>query len=242
MNRGHREPVRRRRVLAGTALAVAFLAGLVALAEGLRPPPSPGDLPVGDVAATDPRTPRKCPEPTPDEARDRPAATLAPRSEPVEVSATDLLDCPEHYDRRTVRYRGEAIGGLLPRLDGTWVQVNDDVYAREAGPLPAHREYHGPNTGVGVLLPSGLADQVTTVGGPHTRGDVIEVVGVFRRVDPRSQEVTVVHADSLAVLRPGERRPDPPLRDRQVAAVLLAVLAAAMVVTQRAVARRRQRG
>lgn len=241
MSRGHREPVRRRRVLAGTALALVFLAGLVALAEGLRHPGPPGELPVGDDAATDPRMPRACPEPTPDEARERPTATLAPRGEPVAVTSNDLLDCPEHYDRRAVRYRGEAIGALLPRRNGTWVQVNDDAYAGEVGPLPAHRQYHGPNAGVGVLLSPRLADQVATVGGPRTRGDVIEVVGMFRRVDPGSREVTVVHADSMKVIRPGEPRPDPPLRGRQVAGVLLAVLAAGMVATQRLVARRRQR-
>lgn len=242
MKRDHREPVRRRRVLAGTALALALLAGLLALADGLRHPPSAGDPPVEDeAAAADPRVPLDCPEPTPDEARERPPATLAPRGEPVDVTSTELLNCPEHYDRRTVRYRGEAIGGLLPRRDGTWVQVNDDVYAGPVGPLPAHRQYHGGNTGVGVRLPRGLAEQITTLGGPQTRGDLIEVVGVFRRVDPGSRVVTVVHADSLRVIRAGSRHPDPPMQNRQIAAGALAVLAVAMGTTQRVVAQRRQR-
>ncbi|MEX2621067.1 MAG: hypothetical protein WD250_12715 [Egibacteraceae bacterium] len=242
MSRDHREPVRRRRVLAGTAVALALLAGLVALAEGLRHPPSRGHPPVEDgAAAGDPRVPLDCPEPTPDEARERPPATIVPRGEPVDVSSTELLNCPEHYDRRIVRYQGEAIGGLLPRRDGTWVQVNDDVYAGPLGPLPGHRRYQGANTGVGVRLPPGLAAEITTVGGPHVRGDRIEVVGVFRRVDPGSREVTVVHADSLAVIEAGRRHPDPPMGGRRIAAGILAVLAVAMGATERVIARRRQR-
>lgn len=242
MSREHREPVRRRRVLAGTAIALALLAGLVALAEGLRHPPSGGHPPVADgAAAGDPRVPLDCPEPTPGEARERAPSTIAPRGEPVEVTSTELLNCPEHYDRRIVRYQGEVIGGLLPRRDGTWVQVNDDVYAGPVGPLPGHRQYHGANSGVGVRLPHGLAEEITTVGGPHARGDRIEVVGVFRRVDPGSREVTVVHADSLAVTQAGRRHPDPPLGDRRIAAGVLAVLAVAMAVTERVMARRRQR-
>lgn len=241
MSREHREPVRRRRVLAGTAIALVLLAGLVALAEGLRHPPALGHPPVEDGAtAADPRVPLDCPEPTPDEARERPA-TIAPRGAPVDVSSTELLNCPEHYDRRVVRYQGEAIGGLLPRRDGTWVQVNDDVYAGPAGPLPGHRQYHGANTGVGVRLAPGLAEEITTVGGPRARGDRVEVVGVFRRVDPGSQEVTVVHADSLAVIQAGQRHPDPPLGSRRIAAGVLAVLAVAVAATERVVARRRQR-
>lgn len=241
-HRRSHDPLRRRRVLAGTLLTLALFAGVLALAEGLRHP-DPGPHPSVERGADpgDPRLALDCPDPEPLEGRDRREATLAPPREPVAVTSAQLLDCPERYDRRTVVYQGEAIGAVLPRRDGAWVQVNDDVYAGPVGPLPSHREYRGANAGVGVLLPGELAGDVTVVGGPRTRGDLVEVVGVFRRVEPGSREVAVVRADSVEVLRRGEHHPDPPLRNRQVAAGILAALAAAMAVAERVVARRRLR-
>lgn len=238
-------PVRRRRVLIGTAIALAAFAGIVGLAEGLRQPlPGAGSptAPQRPMSDTDPRLPPACPGPPPNEQRDRPSeATLRPVEAPVEVTSEQLLDCPESFTRRTVRYQGEAVGGVLRRDDGAWVHVNDDAYAGPIDQTPARREHHGGNAGIGVFLPLELADRISTVGGPQTRGDLIEVVGVFSRVHPSSREVAVVHAESLELVRSGGRFSDPPLRDRQVAAGVLALLAAAAAVTERVVARRRMR-
>lgn len=243
MSRRAHEPVRRRRVLAGTVVALVTFAGLVGLAEWLRHPPPGVDRPVElDETDGDPRITTTCPEPAPSEAQERGGRRrLGPAQPPVTVTSNQLQDCPELYDRRVVRYQGEAVGGVLRRGGGAWVQMNDDVYAGTLGPLPAHRGYRGGNSGVGVFLPGDLADQISVVGGPATRGDLVEVIGVFRRVDPASLEVTVVRARSLEILRPGEPFADVPLRDRQVAAGVLALLAVAVVITERTLARRRLR-
>lgn len=233
------QPVRRRQILVGTLAAAVVLAGVVGLAEGLRrPPPGAGEQgsPVEDVG--DPRVPTRCPDPVGEDIP-RDGRESAPVDPPVDVRSGQLLDCPESYDGRRVRYRGEAIGGVLPRAGGAWVQVNDDVYADPTGPLPGHRVYRGGNAGVGVFVPSELVDAVGTVGGPRTHGDLVDVVGVFHRVDAETREVTVIRASSLDVVRTGTTVADPPLPDRQVAAGVLAVLALATVVTERVVARRR---
>jgi len=236
------KPLRRGRVLLGTLVAVVALAGIVGLAEALRPPPGPSTIAVADERA-DLRAPLHCPTPAPPDERDDDAvSTLQPARPPVAVSSSELLDCPHSFDRRRVRYRGEAVGGVLRREGGAWAQINDDVYAGPAGPLPGHRSYRGHNAGIGVFLPDELADELGTVGGPGAQGDLVEVVGVFRRVDPGSQEVAVIRAASVEVLRAGAPRSDPPLRDRQVAAAVLAALALATAGTERLIARRRERG
>lgn len=232
----------RRRVLAWTAVAILALAGLIAFADSLRHPVQEV-ADVGELGGQDrdPRVQADCPEPDPRENLPRAGpAPVASAAEPVEVSADEVLNCPESFDRRTVRYRGEAIGGLMQRGDGAWIQVNDDAYA-VAGPLQTHQDYRGENVGLGVFLPAGLDHQIGTVGGPRTRGDLVEIVGVFRRVDPESHEVTVIRASSTRIVRPGAALADPPLRRRQVAAGLLSLLAAAMVAVERTVARRRAR-
>lgn len=230
-------PVRRRRVLMGLAVGLAAFAGIVVLTEALRHPSSGS----AEVAETDidPRRLADCAEGQPRENREGRPAIIRPVGPPITVGSVELLNCPQSYDQRTVRYRGEAVGGKLARGHRTWVHLNDDVYSATVEPVPLHRAYSGANTGVGVLVRADQAEAITTIGGPHTRGDLVEVVGVFRRVDQSSQEVAVVHADSLEVIRPGAPLPDPPLRARQVAAGVLAFLAAATVIAERVAARRR---
>lgn len=244
MTRATHQPVPRRRVLVGAAVALAVFAGIVVLVEGLRHPLPGGSTRADSAPApdTDPRRALDCPDGQQNEHPDqRPEAILRAPAPPVNVTSGQLLDCPQTFARRTVRYQGEAVGGLLRRRDGAWVQLNDDAYAGPDGPLPANRAHRGDNTGIGVFLPAELADRISTVGGPQTRGDVVEVVGVFSRLHPATREVAVVHAETLEVLRPGGRVPDPPLRDRQVTAGILALLAAAAVTAERVVARRRAR-
>ncbi|MFO8076072.1 MAG: hypothetical protein ACQETV_08875 [Actinomycetota bacterium] len=239
-----RRPVRRWRILAGAAVALVALTGIVGLAETLRHPlPSGGPVVAerpGDPAA-DPRTEVACPEPTPggDGGRDGPA--LTPRPEPVAVTSTELYDCPQAWDGRLVAYEGEVVGGVLERADGAWAQVNDDVYAGAAGPLPAHREYRGANSGVGVLVPPALAAEIAAVGGPRQRGDRLAVEGRFHRVDAASGEVAVIRAERGEVVATGQPLVEVRLPDRERVAALLGALALALVAAERWQAWRRRR-
>lgn len=232
-----RQPIPRGRV-AGAAVGLLLLfAAVVVAGEVLRHPSQPvSDVPERQLAGSDPRDELLCPEPQPREGQER-EADASPATA-VQVSSNELFDCPETYDGREVVYRGEAVGALLERTDGVWSQLNDDVYAELLGPLPAHRDYRGGNAGVGVLLPHDAADRVSFVGGPQTRGDVLEVRGTFHRVDPTG-EVAVIHATGAELVADGEPFPDPPLRDRRWAAWLAVLVAAALVVTERVVAARR---
>jgi hypothetical protein len=104
--------------------------------------------------------------------------------------------------------------------------------------LPAHRDYRGGNAGVGVLLPATLASQVRLVGGPQSRGDVLQIRGIFHRVDATG-EVAVIHAETGQVASQGRANPDPILTDRRIVALVAFAIAVAMVVAERRVAARR---
>lgn len=235
--RGARLPVARARVAAGAGLVVLVLAAIVGLAEVLRHPPPPGEPAV--EAGADPRLDVECPEPPPREGVERDEAVIGPPGGVVDVSSNDLYDCPGSFNGRLVRYQGEAVGVALTRSAGAWVQLNDDVYADLRGPLPAHRDFRGGNAGVGVLVPRSLADEITVFGGPDTHGDLVEVVGVFHRVDPQTREVAVIRAGSGEIVRPGGAVTQPRLLDRGVAAALLGLAAAGIVLAERVAARRR---
>lgn len=231
-------PVSRWRVLVAGLVLAAFVAGVIGLAETLRHP-LPTDAAREQLEPdADPASEVICVGPEPREGQeriDRDALTAAFD----EVTSNELYDCPQTWDGRRVRYRGEVVGAVLRRDDGAWVQLNDDVYSQALGPLPAHRDFRGGNAGVGVLLPHDVADGITVVGGPGWRGDVLEVVGTFERVERETGEVAIIRAAGGVVADAGEPVREAPLADRRVAALVLAGVAAAVVALERLAARRR---
>lgn len=231
-----RRPIPRVRVALGGVALLAVLGSIVAVGEALRHPYRPETVALDERTGSDPRDEIMCPEPQPREGQERDAT--GDSLQPIAVSSNELFDCPQAYDGQRVVYRGEVVGALLTRDVGVWTQLNDDVYAGDVGPLPAHRDYRGGNAGVGVLLPADLAAQVRFVGGPQTRGDVLEIRGIFKRVD-ETGEVAVIHADNGQVAQSGAANPDPPLLDRQIVAFVAMAIALGMIAAERTVARRR---
>lgn len=213
-----------------------LISAVIVAGEVLRHPYEQTSVPESQLPGSDPRDVVACPDPVPREGQAR--DTTAESALPLRVTSNQLYDCPQAFDGQRVLYRGEVVGALLRRDEGVWAQLNDDVYAELLGPLPAHRDYRGGNAGVGVLLPADVAAQVRFVGGPQTRGDVLEIQGVFNRIDPTG-EVAVIRADGGHVTADGEPFPDPPLADRRIAALLAVTAALALVATERAIARRR---
>ncbi len=155
------------------------------------------------------------------------------------VTSSQLYDCPQSFDGMRVRYRGEVIGAVLHRDGGAWVQLNDDVYGETLGPLPSHRDYRGGNAGIGVFIPAAVAEDITHVGGPQTRGDVVEVVGAYNRVDAVSVESSIIRAEQGSIVIPGQPFADPLLPERRPVAAALVIFAAAMTAGERFVRRRR---
>ena len=234
------EPVPRARV--GLA-ALAVLGVLVALGAGLellRHPPAQGREAVAQQAddASDPRIEVSCPGEVPREGQERDETDDSART-PVTAGSGQLLTCPQLYDSQRVRYTGEVVGAVLDRDDGAWVQLNDDTYALDAGPLPLHRDFQGLGGGIGVFLPGDEVAQIEHVGGPGVRGTVLEVTGVFHRVDPVSAEVTIIQADAATVSSPGGPFDPVDLPGRAVVGLVVAALAVAAVVAERVVSRRR---
>lgn len=234
-----RAPTSRRVVALYLLLTAGAVLGLIGLGEALRhdhPAAGPAVPELPDEI--DPlRQEVPCEVPAPREGEER-VEVIAEPSLPQPVSSNELYDCPSTWDGRRVRYIGEAIGAVLDRGDEAWVQLNDDVYAEGSGPLPTHRDFRGGNAGVGAVLRPADAQQIVTVGGPTTRGDLVEVVATFRRVDPDSGEVAILDVESLNVLRRGEPFTPPRAPARPVVASIAAVLALAVLVVER---RRRNR-
>jgi hypothetical protein len=218
-------PVPRQRVLAAALVFLAVLAGVAGLANALRHPPAVSPL-ADPYEPADPRDEVECP-PSP-----------SPTETPVTAGSGDLYNCPHTFDGLVVRFEGEVVGAVLFRPDGAWVQLNDDHYAGELGPLPEHRQFRGGNSGIGVHLPRHLAEDIASIGGPNTRGDVIAVTGTYRLSDTAGGEVSVIRARTVEIIRPGGPTSREPLRNRQVAGGFLFLFAAASLGIPRLIAGR----
>jgi hypothetical protein len=145
------------------------------------------------------------------------------------VSSDELYNCPQAFNGESIRYRGEVVGDVLARDGGAWVQLNDGPYAAVGTQSPARPSLRGGNTGVGVFVPRELARAITAAGGPETRGDIVEVVGEFNRVDPATAETAVIRAESGRVVSRGRALGDPGLDGRALAVGVVAPLALATV-------------
>ncbi|MFA9444314.1 hypothetical protein [Egicoccus sp. AB-alg6-2] len=154
------------------------------------------------------------------------------------ITSGHVYACPSAFDGLRVVFVGEAIGEVLPREGGAWLQVNDDDYALEVGPLGGHRELRGFNTGLSVWLPDGLHEQIEGVGRPGRRGDILQLEGVLHRADPQDGGGITLRADHLEIVSPTVEVVEPFHAVQAVVASMLALIAVASVIWSRRVRRR----
>ncbi|GGI08939.1 hypothetical protein [Egicoccus halophilus] len=154
------------------------------------------------------------------------------------ITSPHVYACPAAFDGRRVTYVGEPVGELIRRRSGVWVQVNDDDYALEVGPMGAHRESRGFSSGLSVWLPDGLHEQIDGVGRPGRRGDIVLLEGVLLRADPDDGGGITLRADHLEVVAPTVEVPEPFHALQAIVAGVLAALAAATLLWSRATGRR----
>jgi hypothetical protein len=149
------------------------------------------------------------------------------------VTSAMVLACPAAFDGVSVRYAGELVGDLLARDGGGWVLVNDDDYALEVGPLPAHGEHRGTNSGLTVWLPHEFHAEVTGLGRPNRRGDVLAIEGEIVRADPQDGGGLTLRATEVEVLAASDTIGEPLDRPQLAFALAMTVIAAGLWLLRR---------
>lgn len=209
--------------LVGMAVIAAAVAGVVALCNWLALPSETVaelEAPAEDEPVAAPGEVR-CP------------GRIAGGPGPAEASATDLIDCPDLYDGQRIAYAGEVVGAVLQRGRRAWVQLNDDAYGLSIGPLPEHRTTVGGNSGMAVSVPVEIARRITHVGGHDQQGDMLAVVGTFRRADPADGGGPTIHADEATLTVRGHTIPHQLSFRRLVVATALAFATVAVTAVWR---------
>ena len=203
--------------IVGTVLILAAVGAIVLASNALL-------LPRGPIASLDAALDEHPARPNPGAVVCPTGQSLAQRPIPMPVTSTELIECPSLFDGRVVRYEGEAVGEVLLRPGRAWVHVNDDLYARQLGPVAEHRTVAGGNSGMAISMPRDNAVEV--VPGSFRRvGTGVAVVGTFMRADPQDGGSPAIVATAVEIVR------EPRVIEQRVSTVRVIVAAAmAMVV------------
>lgn len=95
------------------------------------------------------------------------------------LSSGELIRNAKEYNGKLIVYSGEVIGDVMLRGEFAWVNIND-----------------GENA-LGVWMSAALAKEIKLTGNYKSRGDILEIVGVFHRACPEHGGDLDIHANSL---------------------------------------------
>jgi hypothetical protein len=95
------------------------------------------------------------------------------------LSSSELIKNAQEYDGKLITYSGEVIGDVMLRSEFAWVNIND-----------------GKNA-LGVWMSAALAREIKFTGNYKSRGDRLEVTGIFHRACLEHGGDLDIHAQSL---------------------------------------------
>jgi hypothetical protein len=101
------------------------------------------------------------------------------------INSSELIKNAMQYDGKLVTYSGEAVGDVMSRGKFAWVNIND-----------------GDNA-IGVWMSADFAREINFLGNYKSRGDKIEVIGVFHRACLEHGGDLDIHAQALRKLSNG---------------------------------------
>lgn len=105
------------------------------------------------------------------------------------VSTEELMENAEKFDGKVVTIKGEAIGDIMQRKDKQLVNILDN----------------GTAIGVWGSKNTDLKQKIEFTGSYKTKGDLVQVTGVFNRVCTEHGGDIDIHADNIEILKKGER-------------------------------------
>jgi len=95
------------------------------------------------------------------------------------ISSTELINNAKQYDGKTVVYEGEVIGDIMRRGDYAWINI-----------------YDGKNA-IGIWINTSLIKDIAYVGSYKSRGDAVEITGIFHRVCVQHGGDLDIHAQAI---------------------------------------------
>jgi hypothetical protein len=142
-------------------------------------------------------------------------AALTEGDAPLSVPIAQLVTHAKEYDGKTLTVEGEAIGDLMKRGDHSWVNILEDGVA------------------IGVWLTNDQASCIHELGRYGNSGDLIRVTGTFHRACPDHGGDLDMHAETLQILRRGEKHNVEATPQRLAVGIGLCILAGILTLIWR---------
>jgi len=101
------------------------------------------------------------------------------------ISSTELINNAKQYDGKAVVYQGEAIGDIMVRGEYAWINVNDG------------------KTAIGVWVDKKSTEDIRYTGTYKTKGDLVELEGIFNRSCKEHGGDLDIHAASIRKIKEG---------------------------------------
>ena len=102
-----------------------------------------------------------------------------------ELSSSELIKNTKQYDGKIITYSGEVIGDVMLRGNFAWVNIHD-----------------GDNA-LGVWMNAFLASQIKFKGNYKSRGDNLEIVGIFNKACLEHGGDLDIHAQGIRKIANG---------------------------------------
>jgi len=130
------------------------------------------------------------------------------------LSSTELVDNAKQYDNAAVVYEGEVVGEVMARGRYAWINLND-----------------GHNA-IGIWVEKDLLqDIIQYTGNYKTKGDWLEVSGVFHRACVEHGGDLDIHAQALRKTHLGRYKQEKlNINKRNMSVVLLGVLCLTLIL------------
>jgi len=101
------------------------------------------------------------------------------------ISSTELISNAKLYGGKQVVYEGEVIGDVMVRGNYAWLNINDGYNA------------------IGVWVSADLAKGITYTGSYKSRGDLVEISGIFNRACLEHGGDLDIHAQAMRKIANG---------------------------------------
>jgi hypothetical protein len=119
------------------------------------------------------------------------------------VRSRQLIENAKEYDGKEIIFEGEAIGDIMERRAGAWINVSDGDLA------------------IGIWMEQGLSEKISYSGDYKTRGDRVRIKGVFNKSCRSHGGDLDIHARELTILREGSRQIHPVSSSKRNLALIL---------------------
>lgn len=131
------------------------------------------------------------------------------------ISSTELINNAKSYNGKIVVFAGEVIGDVMQRGEFAWINIKDgkDV--------------------IGVWVDKDLTKDILYTGSYKTKGDLVEVVGIFSRACLEHGGDLDIHAHTLRKINSGRVIIERLSSDkRNLSLILLGVLCLVLILRQ----------